>query len=197
MVESEKHLDTMPVGLEISCKTRLFHIFSGDVFSDGHYRTFLNLPIYRPDSWRSRLRCHIQNQKDLGSNSTTCLAGSWDPTLMQGTQWPWGWVSINTVTDSKTCSKTLCRDFNLAIEGALGWQGNMAVVLFFSRFYISCSYSCTISFLVKILLVKLKNLYIQYAWISIIKNEIVTKKDDGICQNFLLSLFHLSSKFVM
>ena len=101
------------------------------------------------------------------------------------------------MTDSKTCSKTLCRDFNLAIEGALGWQGNMAVVLFFSRFYISCSYSCTISFLVKILLVKLKNLYIQYAWISIIKNKIVTKKDDGICQNFLLSLFHLSSKFVM
>ena len=31
--------------------------------------------------------------------------------------------------------------------------------------YISCNYSCTISFLVKILLVKLKNFYIKYAWI--------------------------------
>ena len=29
--------------------------------------------------------------------------------------------------------------------------------------YISCNYSCAISFLVKILLVKLKYLYIQYA----------------------------------
>ena len=34
------------------------------------------------------------------------------------------------------------------------------------RFYILCSYSCTISYIVKTLLVKLKNLYIQYAWIS-------------------------------
>ena len=39
------------------------------------------------------------------------------------------------------------------------------------RFYISCNYSCTISFMVKILLVKLKNLYIQFAWISIMKNQ--------------------------
>ena len=37
--------------------------------------------------------------------------------------------------------------------------------------YISCNYSCTISFLVKILLVKLKYLYIQYAWISIMKKQ--------------------------
>ena len=39
------------------------------------------------------------------------------------------------------------------------------------RFYISCSYTCTISFLVKILLAKLKNLYIQYAWISIMQKQ--------------------------
>ena len=39
------------------------------------------------------------------------------------------------------------------------------------RFYISRNYSYTISFMVKILLVKLKNLYIQYAWISIIKKQ--------------------------
>ena len=37
--------------------------------------------------------------------------------------------------------------------------------------YISCNYSCTISFLVKILLVKLKYLYIQYSWISIMKKQ--------------------------
>ena len=34
-----------------------------------------------------------------------------------------------------------------------------------------CSYSCTIYFLVKILLVKLKYLYIEYAWISIMKKQ--------------------------
>ena len=39
------------------------------------------------------------------------------------------------------------------------------------RFYISCNYSCTILFLVKILLIKLKNLYIQYASISIMKKQ--------------------------
>ena len=32
------------------------------------------------------------------------------------------------------------------------------------RFYISCSYSCTVSLVIKILLVKLKNLYIQYTY---------------------------------
>ena len=39
------------------------------------------------------------------------------------------------------------------------------------KFYISCNYSCAISFSVKILLVKLKYLYIQYASISIIKKQ--------------------------
>ena len=65
--------------------------------------------------------------------------------------------------------KTPCKDFDLAIVGGLGWmkwlkngQGNV---------YISCNYSYTISFLVKILLVKLKYLYIQYAWISIMKKQ--------------------------
>ena len=38
-------------------------------------------------------------------------------------------------------------------------------------FYISCYYSCTISFLVKILLVKLKYLCIWCAWISIMKKQ--------------------------
>ena len=55
--------------------------------------------------------------------------------------------------------------------------------------YISCNYSCTISFVVEILLVKLKYLYIKYAWISKIlkKNKILNKtgwKDGGTCQNF-------------
>ena len=39
------------------------------------------------------------------------------------------------------------------------------------KVYISCNYSCTIYFLVKILLVKLKHLYIPYAWISIVKKQ--------------------------
>ena len=37
--------------------------------------------------------------------------------------------------------------------------------------YTSCNYSCTVSFLVKNLLFELKYLYIQYAWISIIKKQ--------------------------
>ena len=37
--------------------------------------------------------------------------------------------------------------------------------------YISWNYSCSISFLVEILLFKLKYLYIQYAWISIMKKQ--------------------------
>ena len=53
--------------------------------------------------------------------------------------------------------------------------------------YISYNYPCIISFLVKISLVKLKYLYFQYSWISIMKNKIVTKwkgwKDVGTCQN--------------
>ena len=37
--------------------------------------------------------------------------------------------------------------------------------------WISCNYSCTISSLMKILFVKLKYLYIQYAWISVMKKQ--------------------------
>ena len=39
------------------------------------------------------------------------------------------------------------------------------------KVYISYKFSCTVSLLVKILLAKLKNLYIQYASISIMKNQ--------------------------
>ena len=62
--------------------------------------------------------------------------------------------------------KTPCKDFNLAFGGGLGWlrMGE-------GKVYISCNYTCTISSLVKILLVKLKYLYIQYAWISIMKKQ--------------------------
>ena len=49
------------------------------------------------------------------------------------------------------------------------------------KVYISCNYSCTISLLVKILLVKLKYLYIEsQSW----KNKILTWNDGGTCQNF-------------
>ena len=41
-----------------------------------------------------------------------------------------------------------------------------------TRFYILCNYSCTISFLIKILLAKLKKyLYTQYASISTMKKQ--------------------------
>ena len=63
--------------------------------------------------------------------------------------------------------ETPCKDFNLAVEGGLGWTEWLKNGR--KRFYISCNYSCTISFLVDILLVKLKYLYIQYTWISIMK----------------------------
>ena len=43
------------------------------------------------------------------------------------------------------------------------------------KVYISCNYSCTKSFLVKMLLDKLRYVYIQYAWISITKKQIITK----------------------
>ena len=91
------------------------------------------------------------------------------------------WIALPGVSGSrgKLCilwgklkPQTTCKDFNLAIAEGLDWmkwvklgQGNV---------YILCNYSCTISFLVKILLVKLKYLYVQYAWISIMKNNIVT-----------------------
>ena len=54
------------------------------------------------------------------------------------------------------------------------------------RFYLWCTYSFTISFLVKVLLVKLKNLYIQHAWVLIIEKQNSSQKcegwrDGGIC----------------
>ena len=54
-----------------------------------------------------------------------------------------------------------CKDFNLAIGGGLGWVKRLKIGQ--GKGYISCNYSCTISFLVKILLVKLNYLYTQYA----------------------------------
>ena len=54
----------------------------------------------------------------------------------------------------KLTLKTPCKDFDLEIVGGLGWikwlkmgHGNI---------YVSCNYPCTISFLMKILLVKKK-----------------------------------------
>ena len=73
------------------------------------------------------------------------------------------------------------------------------------KVYILCNYSCTISFLVKILLVKLKYLYIQYAWISIMKkqnsNQNVKVEKLVLVKTFVhyhhkFQLFQLSSKIV-
>ena len=52
-----------------------------------------------------------------------------------------------------------CKDSNLTVGWGTDW----------SSFYILYNYARTISFLVKILLLKLKNLYTQYAWISFMK----------------------------
>ena len=50
----------------------------------------------------------------------------------------------------------------------MGWNGEKMGL---ENVYISCDYFSTMSFLVKILLVKLKNLYIQYALFSIMKKQ--------------------------
>ena len=50
----------------------------------------------------------------------------------------------------------------------MGWNGEKMGL---ANVYISCDYFSTMSFLVKILLVKLKNLYIQYALFSIMKKQ--------------------------
>ena len=54
--------------------------------------------------------------------------------------------------------KTPCKDFNLAVVGGLGWMKWL-------------KNGADKSFLVKILLAKLKYLYIQYTWISIMKKQ--------------------------
>ena len=59
------------------------------------------------------------------------------------------------------------KDFNLEIVGGLVWIKWLKMGQ--RKGYISGNYSCTTSFSVKILLVKLKKLYVQYAWISIMK----------------------------
>ena len=67
--------------------------------------------------------------------------------------------------------ETLCKDFHLAIGGGLDWMnwlknGVEKDFIFHAIFPV-----LYISFLVKILLAKLKNFYIQYSWISIMKNQ--------------------------
>ena len=68
--------------------------------------------------------------------------------------------------------KTPWKDFNLAFVGGLDWMKWLKTgALYIYIVYISCSYSCTVSFQVKIFLVELKYLYIQYVWISVIKKQ--------------------------
>ena len=100
--------------------------------------------------------------------------------------------------------KAPCKDFNLAIVGGLGWIKWLKMGQ--EKVYISCNYSCTISFLVKILLVKLKYLYIQYAGISMMKKQninqnvkvekmvVLVKTFDHYHQKF--QLFQVSCKIV-
>ena len=65
--------------------------------------------------------------------------------------------------------KIPCKDFDLAIEGGLGWMQWLKNGA--EEKYISWNYSCTISSLVKMLLIKLKYLYIHNAAISIMKKQ--------------------------
>ena len=56
----------------------------------------------------------------------------------------------------------------------MNWLQNGTGFIFqglYSSVYISCNYACSISFLEKILLIKLKYLYIQYTGISIMKKQ--------------------------
>ena len=50
--------------------------------------------------------------------------------------------------------KVPCKDFTLATAGGLGWMEWLKMGQ--GKVHVSCNYSCTIYFLVKILLVKLK-----------------------------------------
>ena len=59
-----------------------------------------------------------------------------------------------------------------------------------ARLYISCNYSCTLYFLVKILLVKLKKFTLQHAWSYIVAQQNINQKlyackDGRIYQNLL------------
>ena len=56
--------------------------------------------------------------------------------------------------------------------------------------YISCNYTCILSFLVKILLVKLKYLYIEYAWISIMKKQNNNQNRKAEKMGVLVKTFH-------
>ena len=66
----------------------------------------------------------------------------------------------------------LSRD-RLKIGGGLGWMKWLKNGV--GKSFIFHAVSQTMSFLVKVLLVKLKCLYIQDTWISIMKKQIVTK----------------------
>ena len=126
--------------------------------------------IFEPDSGRSGSRHYIQNWKDLdlSQNPLVSLLGL-GPNLVTRLlvtlgsnkyQMQWCYHSIE-------CYSTLpcnCRRDEIH-EMVKKWGRGQ------QRFYISRKYPCTLSFMVKILLVKLKNLYIQYAWISIIKKQ--------------------------
>ena len=64
------------------------------------------------------------------------------------------------------------------------------------KVFISCNYSCTILFLVKILLVKLKYLYIQQDYVSIMKKQNSTQNVKIKKMVVLVNTFdHLHHKF--
>ena len=70
------------------------------------------------------------------------------------------------------------KDFHLAIGGGARFS-KMLKKWNRARFYFLCNYSYTVSFLVKILLVKLKNFYIQRTWILTMRNPNSDQKCEG------------------
>ena len=78
--------------------------------------------------WRSGLERFIQNQEVSGWNPTACLAGLWDPTLLQTSWWPSGWER-NINSDWLTLGEWDCRII-IGPKFALGqlnrwWKNNL------------------------------------------------------------------------
>ena len=64
-----------------------------------------------------------------------------------------------------------------------------------ARFYLSFNYYCSTFFLVKVILVKLKNLYIRHAWIFIMEKLVIKKLNGEKMVGFVKTFDHYHQKF--
>ena len=94
-------------------------------------------------------------------------------------QAPKGWDHFH---GGRWTLKKPCKDFNLAIGGGLGrmerLKNGAGKSLYLSNYF------CTISSLEKILLINLKYLHIQYAWMSIMKSQNINQ--NGKVENIVV-----------